>query len=476
MTRPRWLLLGVAVVVLVGLAAADRVARPDAARDDAIIVASAMPTAAPEDAIASTWFCAGGSAQAGSDADATVVIANPTRTEIVASVLAMPLEGDPVSVPVAVPPLARRTVRLGDLVTAPYVGATVDLKGGGAVVEQLVTGRGGTSATPCAATGSDRWYFADGSTAREDTMLLALYNPFPEDSIVDLAFSTEQGRAVPSDFQGIVVRGGRLAVVNVGDHVRRRERVATTVRARTGRVVAFRQQLRGATPRGTSVSLGAPSLGEEWWFVEGFVTAGVAERFSVSNPGDREAVVSVELVIDGEPIEPFDLTVPPRDRVDVIASDEERVPKDQPHSTVVRSLNGVPVVAERSLAAGAPSGRNGRSETLGARRAATRWVFAAGSATEAADQWMSVLNPGTTPAHVSFTALAEGQPLAIDGLQDVEVPGGRRIAFRIGDHVQREDLPLLVESLGGPVVVERALYGVGAASPGVSLAFGVPLR
>ena len=59
----------------------------------------------------------------------------------------------------------------------------------------------------------------------------------------------------------------------------------------------------------------------------------------------------------------------------------------------------------------------------------------------------------------------------MEGLQDVAVPPGKRVAVRLGDHVSREDLPLVVRS-NQPVVVERDLYVVGA--PGVYAMAAIP--
>ena len=45
-----------------------------------------------------------------------------------------------------------------------------------------------------------------------------------------------------------------------------------------------------------------------------------------------------------------------------------------------------------------------------------------------ADEWVVLFNGGTTPATVSMTALAAGQPLDVEGVQDINVPAGRRVA------------------------------------------------
>ncbi|MBW3614750.1 MAG: hypothetical protein KY439_05495 [Actinobacteria bacterium] len=463
----------VLVVLLAAGFLVDRLPRRAEPRAAGVQGLATMPVAAPPTSLSSTWFCAGATGTADGPADGTVVVANASHRELTGTVTVVPSQGDPRTVPLTVGPRARAVVRQREILSAPYLAALVEMDGGDVVVEHEVAGPLGLSTAPCASSASDRWYLAEGSTAREDTMLLALYNPFPEDAIVDLSFSTDQGRAVPSDFTGIVVKGGRLAVVNVGDHVRRRNNVATVVAARTGRLVVDRIQLRGGATRGLSLALAAPAPGRQWYFPEGLVADGVGERYHLFNPTATEALVSIELALEEGAAEPFDLTIPPRERLTVVANDEERVPRGVGHAAIVRSLNGVPVVAERSVAAAAPAGRSGTADTLGSPRTGRSWLLAAGGATDALDEWVIVLNPGTVAATVSIQGLAAGQLLPVEGLQELAVAPGRRVAVRLTNHVKREDLALLVRSTA-PVVVERGLYRVGA--PGLALSSGIPLR
>ncbi|MEA3078092.1 MAG: hypothetical protein QOF60_3000 [Actinomycetota bacterium] len=441
-----------------------------------------MPLAAPPTSLSSTWFCAGATAVAdGADvgeglkvaATGTLLVANAGDRELKGTVTIVPSEGEAKVYPLTVGPRARTAVNELDLVTAPFVAAMVELDGGDVVVEQQVDGALGLSTAPCASSANDRWYFAAGSTARDDRMLLTLFNPFPEDAIVDLSFATDDGRTVPSDFTGLVVKGGRLRVVNVGDHVRRDVNVAVTAVARTGRIVLNRLQVRAGPVKSLSLALAAPSAGATWYFPEGLVTNGMTERFHLYNPTSREAQVTIELALESGSAEPFDLTVPAGERLTLTANDEERIPKDVGHGATVRSLNGVPVVAERTIVATAPAARIGGSDTLGTRAAARQWVFASGAASDTFDEWIVVLNPGARAATVSLQALAGGQLLAIEGLQSVSVPAGRRVAVRLTDHVKRDDLPLLVRSTK-PVVVERGLYRVGGL--GLAVSAGIPLR
>ena len=472
-----------AALLLAG-AVADRVARPTD-RDRAagpLAQVEAMPIAAPSTSLSSSWFCAGGTARPegvdGVVADGTVVVANPGDRAVKGTIRVVPNEGEAKMAPLEVAARSRTAVRYADVVAAPFAAALVEVDGGDVVVEHQISGPQGFSTAPCASSASERWYLAEGSTAREganpeDRMLLALYNPFPEDAIVDLSFTHESGRSVPSDFTGLVVKGGALRVVNVGDHVRRRAHISMTAVARSGRIVIDRIQLRNGTNKGMSLALAATSPGTTWYFPEGLVADGVGESFHLYNPTNEEAQVSIELALETGAAEPFDLAVPPRGRLTVAAGEEERVPKGVGHAATVLSLNGVPIVAERSVVTAAPASRTGVADSLGARRKAERWVLAAGAATATVDEWIVVLNPGPRDATVEVRALAAGQLLAPESLPPFEVEAGRRVAVRATEHFSREDLALLVSSTS-PVVVERGVYLVG--STGIALSSGVPLR
>jgi len=226
--------------------------------------------------------------------------------------------------------------------------------------------------------------------------------------------------------------------------------------------------------RGLGLTPAAPAAGEDWWFSEGMVTEGISERFHVYNPGDRDAVVELSFVLPpgGDPVEPVEVTVPPRSAV-VVGAADSGLPANTAHATNVRSLNGQPVVVERELSAGPPAGRRGYASTLGARAPAERWVLAAGEASDAVDEWVIVHNPGSSPARVSIVALASGQRLPIEGLAEVELEAAGRLAVRMGDRLQRPQLALLVEA-DVPVVVERSLFAPRGV--GLSAAIGLPVR
>jgi hypothetical protein len=305
--------------------------------------------------------------------------------------------------------------------------------------------------------------------------VLALFNPFPGDAIVDLDFATEEGREKPGALQGVPVPAGSTVLIDVHDHVRRRAVTAAAVVARSGRLVVDRiQSFDGSLGRrGVALTLGAPAAAESWTFPEGYWANGLAEEWHVFNPNDRDADVSIEMVpVAGEPVAPLDLTVPAHGQITVPAATAERVPAGVFHASTVLSLNTVPIIVERSLDARAPSPRRGWSSALGSPLARPSWVLPLGEVSGNTDEWLVVHNPSPTAVTVSVMALAGGQRVPVDGLQELPVGPGERLQVRIGDHIERSPLPLVVEATGD-VVVERDLYRV--TSVGITAIMGIPL-
>jgi len=473
-TPLRRLSLAVIAAVLVAGGVIDRTV--DDAPDAAPVAPDApVPMAAPASAQSSAWYCSGATANPGGVADGTVVVANTGDRSLTASVTVFPSQGDIRATTVQVAPAGRSTVRLADVATAPHASALVELDGGAAVVDLVTTGPLGDSVAACASAASDRWFFAEGVTTRDATQLLTLFNPFPEDAVVDFTFSSEEGQATPQALTGLAVRGRSMSVVNVGDYVQRREGVATRISARTGRMVVHRLQTYDGSggKTGASVALGAAAEGDLWYFPEGMVADGRGERFQVYNPSAEEAEVELILALDSGEAEPLRITVPRESRVTVNAADEGRIPKGVGHAVTVQSTNGVGVVVERTIEAATPAPRTGVSHMPGGRLAALRWASAAGQADDAVEEWVVVQNPGPRPVSFSVAILVDGARVAPDGMQNLQIEPGKRRAVRVVDSVKRAATPVVVTATE-PVVVERDLYR--ARGPGVSMGVAVPLR
>jgi hypothetical protein len=457
-----------------------------------------VPVAAPAQALSSSWFCAGatddhhrGQANPG-PVPGAVVIANSGLGTASGLVTLVPSQGSPVRVPVSVDPDSRTTVKEDVRAGAPWIGAIVDIDAGAVAVEQEIDGPSGRSATPCATAGSSQWYFATGATLINAAVTLSMLNPYSTDAVVDLSFTTDQGLEQPQEFQGVVVAPGQLVTVNLGDHLRRRRAIATTITARSGRLVAWKTDVvsqptpgeavlgtaaataafadPAAAIAGVTVTLGMAAPALSWTWADGHAGNGVDERYVIYNPGTGAAEVRLSLDLDQGVAEPFDLSVGPEQVITVVSSQEVRIPPGVNHAAVLQSINGVPVVAERTVAAASPSSWTGLGELPGGRVAASRWLLAAGMADRHHDGIVVVYNPGSAPVAATLEGLSGRAQIPLD---QVTVGAGRKAAVRLNSVRLALDEPLVV-SASAPVYVETDLYGTGG-TPGVSLSFGVPL-
>jgi hypothetical protein len=518
-----------ALVVLVGaiagglvLDAADRSSSRGGA-EPTVRAGVALPAARDEPSLSSTWYCAGGTAANPADdlADHVLLLANPTDRARRATVTILsgaiapapaperttpttvagqapastttsappattaPPSTTPRAAPVQqaleLPPQSRTELRLADVagVTGPLAGAVVEADGGRIAVEHQITGSLGRATAPCSTTASTTWSFPWGVTLRGSRELLVFMNPFPDDATVDIAFATDEGVRETARFQGFIVPGRSVVGAYIDEDVTRKAQVSAQVQVRGGRLVVDRIQTFDGTDgrEGMTLGLGAPTPALTWMYPVGETGPGLAEQVVVFNPSDRVAEVRVEARLDdpaAEPPEPFDLTVAPNRFSIVNVHEEGRVPPGVGHALIVRSVNRVPVTAERVNSAADPAPRRGVSAITGSPVGAPTWYFPGGGPVQAErDEYLVLLNVSDTRA-VGFrvTGFSKGQTIAIQGLQEGKVPAGGRVVIRLGDHIDRDDLPVIVTA-DGPIVVERGLYRIGGG--GMAQSIGIPL-
>lgn len=502
----------------------DRDATDDTSVDAVTVVPSEFPMAPSPTTLASTWFCAGGTADEEAFADHVITMLNTTDGALDVDVTAFPgvvaapapggeadelapdaeadpaaeepeeevdeepatdpasVSAEPVVRRIEIGPRSRARLALTDLVTAPIASALVESVGGGLVVEHEVSSIHGIDAKPCATGASDEWHFAWGTTAREARELLVLFNPFPDDAIVEGVFSTEDTIREPGRFAGGLVVPGRSTVgIDLGDDVTRRDEVAASLTTRTGRLIVDRivRVNEDGGDRGLTVQLGVTEPQRTWVFPDGIASEDFREQFVVYNPTEELAEVEIDLRVDrpeenGIPA-PVELSIAPGSHATVDMNEDGRLPVGVPHSAVVRSANDVPVVAERVLSSLRTSGRRGLSVTTGSPVEATEWTFAAGSTEEPSAESITIVNlDPQVLTEVDVIAVVGGQELPVADLQGVVVEAGERLNVDLTPQIaNRDDLAVVVRATE-PVVVERILAQLGEDQRGISLAVGVP--
>ncbi len=90
---------------------------------------------------------------------------------------------------------------------------------------------------------------------------------------------------------------------------------------------------------------------------------------------------------------------------------------------------------------------------------ASTWYLAEGSTAGGMETWILVANPNRNSVKVNLTLMTDDGPFAPDDLQEVEIPAGSRKTFDIGSFVTTYNVSTKVESKGGDVICERAMYG-----------------
>ena len=489
-------LLVLLALVVIGLVVADRAATKPSSRDT-VFSTGLMPMASRPGSVASAFYCAGGVASDGAIFDTTLVIANPAAAaaKVVVTVFPSALPGDaagaaavaklqPVRRPFDVPAHGRGEVHLADIQSSPFVAVMVETSAADLAVERRVASADGTitSSSACASAPSDAWYLPTGTTTRDARELLAVFNPFPADAVVDVSFQTSDGFRNPPELQSLPVAGGQLRVLDISASVPRIEQLAGTVTARSGRVIVDRlQSFDGSDPKhplGLAATLGAPVSAPVWTFGTGQVADGLNETITIMNPTSAVVQAQVEVVLDDPgtngTVDPIPVSIPVRGYAQMTMRDQTRVPPNVEHSVTVRALGGGQVVAEQVMTAAPPDHHRGYAPSLAAPLVSSRWLVADGRAVPGQmGDYVFIVNPDPSSiARVHITALVGGQAVPVDGLQDVEVAAAGRITVQLAQHISSDALSVLVES-DRPIVAERGLYA--GKGKGISLAAAIPI-
>ncbi|CAN5281266.1 hypothetical protein BH20ACT3_BH20ACT3_09890 [soil metagenome] len=471
-----------------------------------------------------------------------MVVANAADRVASAEVTAMG-DGTATVTTVEVPAYDRVRIEADELLNADWAGLSVEVLGGDATVQREVVGPDGFSVSPCASQASPEWFVPSGSTLLGAEEHLVLFNPFPDSTSVDVTFATDDGPRSPAALRAFSVPGRSVRVIPFEELPARRPEVATTVRARSGRLVVDRVQVHDGTgqplggdgadtvlldvPQGLA-STPASAAAPRWFFPDAMVTPGTRTRVAVYNPGDEDAEVDL-VVTHEEParlaeIDPFELSIRPREVAVVDLTDQAGITEDVGFTIDVRSLEGVPVVAEQLVYAKAPlepstpveadAGDPGASgdpgdlrepepvpdaevfpdagpdaepeaaETLEGASASPvpGFTVAAGSPVAATDWFLAgrgddgdrnalvvVANPGTEPVTVQVEELTGGRRGAV-GSATVSVPGGDR---RVLDLEDASSSAALLIAADGPVVVAQG--ATAQEGRGISQMLATPL-
>jgi hypothetical protein len=471
----RWPVLVLIPLLIVAAVAVQRHEDDQPVEVTATSATALMPVASAADAPSSTWYCAGGTATGAKTgaAEQTIEIANLSDRDVTAKVTVMPSEGQMKEQDLPVAAHTRQSLVVSSVVVAPYASVVVEADGGEIAVSHVLTGPTGASTAACSSAPSSTWYFPSGNSEQASSthQLLALFNPFPSDAVVAVTFDTDDGARAPSDYSAIVVPGNSVTVKEVSKDVTLRTEIATTVRVRSGRIIADQIQYSDGTQDTTkslAVTPGAPQAWPTWWFADGPSGEGDQTSISVQNPSDHDVDVELQIRLDdaaanGE-ADPFAFTVPAGRAVVTNVTADGRVPPGIGFTAVATATDGTPIVADRVVTETAPL--EGVTVTLGSPALGTQWIVPVASGPTVTTAAIIVTNPSATdPVTVTVSGVANGTETTIRGEQP-PVAAGSRLAVVVPIPADKA-LTSVVVTTSAPVVAEARLTfkDAGLAAP-----------
>ena len=316
----------------------------------------------PPDALTSSWFCPvvglSGPAPGFGEVSAEVLLTNMTAETAWVSVEFRGRTTGRQFVRANVAPHSTAVVTTSDYVRDEVIGALVEASSGGlAVTRRMVSGLGVDEAR-CSSVLSPDWYVPVGDSQADALTVVAIMNPLPRDAIVDVAFASEAefGRFVAPALTGVVVPAWSTVAVDVGEHARRRDVVAASVSARTGRIAvdALMAYDGSVGRRGLAAELASVAVGERWLLPTAGIDDDTRLWVRVFNPSEDVAEVAASVVTDNPLGDRLSFAVAPHDVVELQVEAPGELtpglttllaPPGIPFGISVASQNDIPIVA-----------------------------------------------------------------------------------------------------------------------------------
>ncbi len=268
--------------------------------------AQAQVAVPPPDALTSSWFCPlvglRGPVPGFGEVTTEVLLTNMTAEVASASVEFRGRTTGRQYVMADVAPYSTGVVTTSDYVRDEVTGALVEASSGGLAVTRRFVSPLGIDEARCSSVLASDWYVPVGDTQADALAVLAIMNPLPRDAIVDVTFASEAefGPFVAPALTGVVVPAWSTVAVNIGEHARRRDVVAASVRARAGRIavdslVAYDGSV---GRRGLAAELASVATGERWLVPVAGIDDDTQIWVRIFNPSDDVAEVAASVVSD----------------------------------------------------------------------------------------------------------------------------------------------------------------------------------
>jgi hypothetical protein len=208
--------------------------------------------------------------------------------------------------------------------------------------------------------------------------------------------------------------------------------------------------------RGAHDSIGLSIPAPEWYLPEGTTRPGFDEWVLVMNPNDFPTIVRATFLTPDGVGGTYEMYMVGNSRGTIHVNDYLN---GQDVSTVVTSLDGAGILAERAMYINTADGKRGAHDSIGAYQTDTYWFLPEGTTRPGFDEWVLVQNPNSVQAEIKLTLLGPDAPVA-------QITFTMQPQSRYTVHVNELledplDVSTVVESIGASpvgVLAERAMY------------------
>ncbi len=310
-------------------------------------------------------------------------------------------------------------------------------------------------------------YFAEGASGAFFQTRFAVANPHDEPVALTVTFTDTNGAPTPMTLS--VPARTRVTIDERNRPVLASEAFATKFEA--PRVLGVERTVTwaaGGPTYGAHSEIGVAAPRTSWMMAEGATIGGFNTFYLLQNPTTTAAEVKVEYMLStGQRIEKIH-TVGPLSRTNIWVNKDDPALASAEMSATLTSLNGVPVVAERSMY------RNNGSElfSAGHNSAAVdapslRWFLAEGATGGTFDEFVLIANPNAAAAILRVSYLRAGKTPIV---KTYTAPAQSRLTIWVDQEAPElasAEVSVVVESLTAtPVVVERSMWWKSAPGAG----------
>jgi type 1 glutamine amidotransferase len=411
--------------------------------------------------------------------DTRIALVNPSTTETAHAQLRFLREGDSVVANnVLLPPRSRRTVFVDEVPGMTHVSfSTVVDSDHPVVVDRTMTWGFGAAFGSHAETSVDgpstTWYFAEGSTTGSFDLFYLIQNPSPSTPAEVMAsFLPSQGAAIDIPFS-IPANGRRTVHVDDLDGLAEADVAAAFTSTNTVPVIVERAMYLSRPEQafaGGHDSAGVTSLATRWFLAEGSGGTHFDTFVLIGNPNTTDAPIRVRYLLPSGEVIVRNHTVPARGRTTLNFETEAPELQNATASTIIESINDVPIVVERAMWWPGPTGAtwNEGHSSLATTTTGVTWALADGEAGGPRNVKTYILvatGEGVPVDSLLLTVITEDGLVLQKTLSNVLTPT-KRLTLDVEaefPQVAGRRFGAIVESLGEggtkmPLVVERAMY------------------